>query len=155
MGVKDKMTPELPLPRNLLNTSKYVKLQLRAFHTFCFTFPIGQQFGKETCLRNHCQHCTCSFKCCSHHLGELSSSWQCSGRQRTVLPISTSPVSMSNLYTSLPSPLRTLAREPWYVMIYPETVQQTKIFSTKLISEMPLQDFAWLYNNPSLDMQDT
>ena len=60
-----------------------------------------------------------------------------------------------NLYTSLPSPLRTLARQPWYVMIYPETVQQTNIFSTKLISEMPLQEFAWLYNKPSLDVQDT
>ena len=64
--------------------AKYVQIQFRAFHTFCFTFPISQQFGKEPCLRNHCQHCTCSFKRCSHHLGELSSSWQCGGRQGTV-----------------------------------------------------------------------
>ena len=79
MGLKE------PLPGNLLNNAKYVQIQFRAFHAFCFTCPISQQFGEEPCLRNHCQHCTCSFKRCSHHVGELSSSWQRGGRHGTVL----------------------------------------------------------------------
>ena len=73
-GYNDARTP------SKWKLAKYVQIQFRAFHTFCFTFPISQQFGEETCLRNHCQHCTCSFKRCSHHLGELSNNWQCGGR---------------------------------------------------------------------------
>ena len=85
MGLKETMILELPLPGNLLNNAKYVQIQFRPFYAFCFTFPISQQFGEEPCLRNHCQHCTCSFKRCSHHVGELSSSWQRGGRHGTVL----------------------------------------------------------------------
>ena len=47
-------------------------------------FRLASNLARSHVLRNHCQHCTCSFKRCSHHLGELSSSWQCGGRQGTV-----------------------------------------------------------------------